>query len=265
MIKTAMDRLLELQQKPEDITITKYGNYSSKEIFGKTTPGNGKSFQITEVKSTQKVSNIESFIASSKEELKRRDNVTGKNSTASFTLQGGTFTADDDFVEGICHFSRTKSQQWERLASVVDSELSHEQFLKVLQSLKASMPDFNEIYRKYVKIRIIGASEVNSSPIYEKGEAESGYKVKYTLDNGGAAEETFPSEFKVLLPYSKGSESKYELTVETLFLNTEDAKIRVRLICPEFEKTEETAIFDEKVKYSDALAEATELLILENY
>jgi len=262
--KETLGAVLQLK-RPEKQNITVYGNYSEKHLDA-IYSDNAQSYCIKSIDDkAYNVSNAKSFAAFIKEECGRRENKTGKLSTVVITQQGGSFVADDDFKEGTCKFNRALSQQWHVLAGIVNKTLDHESFLLALQGLKTSIEDFNDLYRKFIKVRIIGKSELDSNPVFIDNEAESGFKVKYTIQGGQKSEDILPSEFKLNLPYSKGSEKKYEVPIEVMMLNNGNNVIAIRIVCPDFERTEELAISDEVTQLRSDLDSLTDLLVLESY
>lgn len=258
--------LIQSMQKCEERNFTQYGNYSTRERKGFIDHKNF-GIKIDDNEKRHTVSNIASFISFIKEELKRRKNPDGTCSTVTFNSDGGIFVADDDFYRGVCCFSRTTSQQWNVLKSIVNTTLNHEKFLEALCSLKQSIPMFNELYKDYARLRIIGKSELNSEPTFFNGESTNGYRIRHTISKGTADEEEdiVPADFSLELPYAKGSKRKYCINIETLFVNTMNNQIAVKIICPEFEQIEEQAILDEVNLFKEELKGVKELLILEDY
>ena len=134
-----------------------------------------------------------------------------------------------------------------------------------MQELSPSIKDFQKIYRQFLKVRIIGTSELVSNPVFVDNEAEKGYKVKYTLDGGQDDEEVIPQGFDLELPYSKGSETMYIVPIETMVLNNGDNELVIRINCPILEQVEEKAIFDEVTQLREDVKDLKDLLILESY
>lgn len=260
-------KLIQDMQACEKAQFLEYGNYGTRVLEGlldhKTFTSN-----VRKQKHNFKVSNIKSFITFVKEELNRRNNPEGSFASVTFDNEGGHFFADDDFCEGACIFERSLSQQWQVLSGIVNKTLDHESFLHALCALKASIPMFNELYHDYARLRIIGKSELNSEPTFFQGESTNGYKIKHTIARGSSGDEEedcVPADFSLSIPYAKNSSRHYCVNIETLFVNSQNNKIAIKILCPEFEQIEEQAILDEVKLFREELKEASKLLILENF
>lgn len=266
MIKEAIEKVLSLKEHTDtETTVKLYGNYSEKLVDAKFDKATGNYTIKNENVIKRTVSTVKSFTAAILEESKRRENNTGEKMTVLFTQKGGYFSIDDDFYSGEYKFERTLSQQWQALQEIAGKTLDHEELLTALQELSPSIKDFKELYKKFLKVRIVGASELTSNPVFVNNEAEKGYKVKYTLDGGQADEEVLPEGFTLSLPYSKGSENTYEIAVETMILNNGSGELEIRISCPGLEQIEEKAIFDEVAQVRKDTENLTDLLILESY
>lgn len=266
MIKEAINRILELRNVEDtDSELTIYGNYSEKIVEAKFNNTDG-SFRINNESVLRRtVSTIKSLTTAILEESRRRENATGNNMTVLFTQKGGNFYLNDDFYSGEYTFLRTLSQQWKVLAGITGKTLDHENFLLALQELSPSIVDFKKLYRQFIKVRIIGNSELTSNPVFVDNEAESGYKVKYNLSTGQNDEETIPEGFILNIPYSKGSDKTYDVPVETMILNNGSNELVIRINCPILERIEELAIFEEVAQLREDTKNLTDLLILESY
>lgn len=267
MIKEAIDRILELKKERRDldVKIKYYGNYSECIKDAKFDERTGNYTVNCETLIKRSISTIKSLTSAILEEAKRRENKTGEYMTVLFNQKGGYFSMNDDFYSGNYTFERTLSQQWRVLSGIAGKVLDHESFLLALQELNPSIQNFPKLYRQFIKVRIIGRSELASNPVYVDGEAESGFMVKYTLESGQSDEEILPQGFICELPYSKGSEKKYIVPVETMILNNGSNQLVIRVNCPILEQVEEQAIFDEVEQLRKDTSELQDLLILESY
>ncbi len=266
MIKEAINKILELKEHTStDVTVNEYGRYTERKLDCKFDKANGNYKTHTADRLTRDVSTIKSLSAAVIEEAKRRENMTGQNMTVLFTQKGGAFYLDDDFPAGEYKFERTLSQQFKTLQRLAGKKLNHEEFLTFIQELSPSIDNFKKLYRSFLKVRIIGNSELSSNPVFVDNEAESGYKVKFTLEGGQPDEDIIPQGFICNLPYTKGAETKYEIPVETMILNNGDNELQIKILCPLLEQIEEKAIFDEVEQFRGDTKGLKDLLILESY
>ena len=234
-----------------------------------------------------KVSSVKSFIDFITEELKRLNNATGKNTTVVIDEDGGSFSADDDFMKIGCNYSRSLTSGWQTLQNVANQKLNHEQLLTTLQKLRPFILNFEELYKRLLDIRTIGRSEMISNPVFIQGEengsnavprsasdksscggllASSGYKVTFKLQSGEQDEVELPNSFRVILPYAKGRQDvTYVIPVELMYLNNGNGRIEILFQCSELERIEEEALEDEVIFLKEQLTDFSELLVLLNY
>ena len=171
-----------------------------------------------------------------------------------------------NYNEGCCLYERLYSEQFNTLEAYNGQVLDHEGFLIMLQKLKPSIKDFSELYKRCSKIRIVGRSEVNSTPIFDdSGEAESGYRCQYRLSDGTDEEAVLPADFYVSLPFVKAGERQYTYHVELLFFNTKSSEIAVKVQVTDWETNFEQAIIDEAADIKEALSEYADLLVLADF
>lgn len=266
MLKELVQDIL-LRQRPEHTEITEYGAY--KEYRSKISTYNDaqKAYQVIDKNiSNNSVRSWKAFCTYIKEELRRRNNSTGNFATVQINSKGGEFTADCNFNEGKCSYDRLHSELYNILSNYKDEVLDHEDFLLMLQKLKPGIKNFSELYKKCSKIRIVGRSEVNSTPIFnENGEAESGYICTYKMSDGTEEDMTLPAEFFVEIPFVKAGERKYSYHVELLFFNTKSSQIAVKVHVTDWETNEEQAIIDEANDIKQTLEEYPNLLVLADF
>lgn len=261
--------ILKKLEAKRDVTIeaTQYGVYTTR----KTELLYNDADQKYELEFSKKdrnvaVSSIKSFIDYIKEELDRLDNKTGKKATVIISNQGGLFSADDDFGDNHCRYSRAETSLWKTIKSVANRKLNHEELLTTLQKLRPCIADFQTLYRQLLDIRTIGRSEVISNPVFIDGEAGAGYKINFKLQSGNDEQAVLPSQFSCTVPYAKGRpEVAYEIPVELMFLNDGHGRIEVLFQCAELEQIEEEALQDEVDYLVKNLGEFKDLLVLLNY
>lgn len=270
MLEKALKFLAVMAQKkeelllPEETVKTKYGNYSE---FQETVlyDADGNHYYSRKAAFLKRqVSNIESFIALVDEEAARRDNVTGEQMTVCFNKNGGFFDPDDNVNEVRFTFDRCKSQQWSAFSGLINKKMGHSEIIEALQVLSPSIQDFNNIFRNYAKLRVLGNSELSSTPEFLDGEAGEVYVVNFKLASGGNGSEELSPKIQLIMPYAKGSKKTYTFDAEIRIAMDGNNKFSARIICPNFENIEELAISDEVEKFKEEVI-LTELLILEDY
>lgn len=251
-------------KRPVKDEITIYGNYSERTKEAIYNDSTQKYETGNYLKTCENVSTVKSFRDFIKEELKRRKKETGDLATAVISSKGGRFVADDDFQRGQCEFHRSLSQQWLAFAECIGRTYNHEEFLRLLQKLSPSIPDFKDLYFKFLDIRVIGRSESVSKPFYVNGETEQGVKIKFKMQGGEDDSITLPDSFIITLPYAKGNYDKlYEVNVNLVYDNR--CGINILIQAPEFEQVEEQALLDEVEFLKEELSEYKDLLVLFNF
>lgn len=260
-MKEFLSKILELK-RPEQITVTQYGRYTSRNADA-VYDDDAKGYRVNRVSGCQtNLASKKSLVQFIKEELKRRDNITGKNASLRIGESGGSFIADDNFGEGLCSYKRINSQQWLLVRDLDGEVLNHETFLMYLLKLSPSIVDFKKTYASFLTVRKIGKSELVSNPVFVNNEAESGYLVKYKLEGGQGADDVIPDGFKLSVPFIKASNKKYDLDVDVQILNDNSNQLRIKINIPLLENIEEQAIIDEIEDIKSELAEQTDLLVL---
>lgn len=212
-----------------------------------------------------RVSTAKNFAKLIKEELKRRNNATGQGATVKLTTKGGLFVADDEFSRGKNEFERANSQQWLWLKKGINETFTHNEFLEWFRGLKPSILGFEDYFRQFAQLRIIGMSELCKNPYFTNKEQQQGFRVTYKIENCvNETEEFLPSVFMVTMPYEKGNAKEYSQPIELLFANN-DGELEISVFAPDYETTEEQAILDEADSLQEMLKEQTDLLVLPDF
>ena len=198
--------------------------------------------------------------------MARRNNDDGHHASVQLGLEGGKFTADDDFNEGICTYSRLKSEQLIALENAKGRTFTQTEFLQLLQRLKPSIPDFKNIWTTFSKLRIERNSRMSSNPVFDDNlEMKEGCTCTYEIQSGanvGTTEEVrIPLEFQVTMPFVKAGEKLYDFKVE-LVVSKGNYGIEITTVIPDYEIRIEQAIIDEAEFIKNSLKDATELLVL---
>lgn len=264
MMSIGTEFIEEIQKlsRPDKLEVTQYGKYSSRTVEAVYNDAN-QQYEVQKVNaSTTSLSSTKSLIQFVKEEFKRRDNKTGNNSTLRIGINGGKFTADDNFGEGICEYKRVLSQQWEMLDEINGRIMNHEEFLMALLKLSPSINDFREAYKSFLKVRVVGNSEMVSNPVFVNNQAESGYMVKYKLQGGQSADDVIPDHFSVTVPYVKASDKKYDIDVDVQIMNDNCNNLKIKINIPLLENKEEQAIIDEIENIKGELGDYKDMSIL---
>lgn len=256
---------LKERKSPELIDCPVYGQYDSEKRTFIYDDAN-KRYILQHARPEQKsVRSVKAFIAIIKEELKRRCNETGNKATVKVNLDGGYFIPDDNFGRECIEFTRLNSQQWNLLKSGINKVYNHKGFLQLLQGLSPSILDFQELFKRFSLLRLVGKSTLTSNPIITEDGQSQGYTCTYKLDNGCDGEENFSSDFCLDVPFAKAGEKTYKIPIELLFFRNEDDELRIEVQCPLFENIEERAIIDEAELVKSETDSYSELLVLSDF
>lgn len=264
LVKEAIEILKE-SKRPELIDVTIYGRYSSKKQSFLYSDAN-KRYEFNYSKPDDKeVRSVKAFVSIIKEELLRRENELGSKATVKIDLSGGYFIPDDDFGKEKIVFERLNSQQWNLVKNGINRVYNHRGFLQFIQQLAPSFDDFQEIFRKFSLLRLVGKSVLTSNPIITSEGQTEGYTCTYKLDDGCDGEEHFPTGFTLSVPFAKAGDKYYNIPIDLLFFRNEDDELRIEVQCPLFENIEEQAIIDEANFVIDATSACTDLLVLSDF
>ncbi len=164
VLKEAIE-VLKNKKRPELIDVTVYGRYSYRNQTYLYNDSQQQYELHRSVPVDKTVRSVKAFVEIIKEELLRRGNETGQNSTVKINLDGGYFIPDDDFGEEMIKFSRLNSQQWNFVKDGINKVYNHRGFLKFLQALAPSIDNFTEIFKSFSLLRLVGKSVLTSNPI----------------------------------------------------------------------------------------------------
>lgn len=257
--------VLKKQKRPEKINGLIYGQYEPVEReFIYTDCSQQYDYEVFNQKDKE-VRSVKAFAKVIAEELKRRNNPTGYKATVSINLEGGYFIPDDNTQETKITFDRLNSQQWNLLKRNINSDMDHRQFLLFLQALKPSIINFENVYKSFATLRLVGKTELTSNPVITESGEKSGYKCTYRLEDGTDGEENFPTGFLADVQFAKAGDKKYPIPIDLLFYRDEDNEIRITVLCPLFENIEEQAIIDEANYIIENTQDFNELLVLSDF
>lgn len=264
IIEQAIDALKN-QKRPEMIDCPIYGQYSSElRTFIYNDDRREYNYQ-SETPDDKVVRSVKAFAKIIAEELRRRDNTSGNKATVHINLIGGEFIPDDNFGHTVIKFNRLNSQQWLLLKSGINTRMDHKQFLLFLQGLKPSIEYFDDVFRSFATLRMIGRTELTSNPIFTEDGQNSGYTCTYKLEDGTTGEDKFPTGFAATVQFAKAGDKKYNIPIDLLFTRNEDDEIEIEVLCPEFENIEEQAIIDEANFIKEQTQNYSDLLVLSDF
>lgn len=267
-------KLIEMakeEKRPITTHVVEYGKYSNRERI--VTYNDGKKRYEEPFVANNKAMAMRSakaFCDYIKEDLRRRENTNGKMATVKLGLGGGTYYPDENFNDTYAEYDRLKSEQLVRLEAIKNNTFSHEEFLQVLQMLKPSIPDFQDLWERFSKLRIQKSARMNSNPIFDdSGENEQGYVCTYTIMSGaneGTEEDVrVPTTFAVKMPFVKAGDvtygKVYNFTID-LVIQNDNGKVAITCLVPDYETSIESAIIDEADYIKSQLEEASDLLVL---
>lgn len=264
LIKEAIEALKD-KKRPELIDVTVYGRYSAKKQTYLYNDAEREYEKHTSTPDAKEVRSVKAFTTIIQEELMRRENESGANATVKINLSGGYFIPDDDFGEETIKFTRLNSQQWNLVKNGINKVYDHRSFLQFLQALAPSINDFQELFKRFSLLRLVGKSTLTSNPIITADGQSEGYTCIYKLDDGCDGEEHFPTGFWLDAPFAKAGEKTYEIPIELLFFRNDDDALRIEVLCPLFENIEETAIIDEADFVKEQTQNCERLLVLSDF
>lgn len=256
---------LKKQKRPETIECPVYGQYSSKDLTFLYNDATHQYERTINVPRNKTVRSVKAFANIIKEELRRRNNPLGEKATVRLNLIGGEFIPDDDFGSTFIGYDRLNSQQWIFVKNSINKIMDHKGFLLFLQGLKPSIYNFQEIFRAFATLRIVGKTELTSNPIFTEDGQNSGYTCQYKLEDGTTGEDKFPTGFTATVPFAKAGDKSYDIPIDLLFTRNEDNEIGIEVLCPEFENIEERAIIDEADYIESETMQYENLLVLSDF
>ena len=256
---------LKNQKRPEKIECPVYGQYNEDTKTFLYFDAEQRYTLMEQIPNAKIVRSVKAFAETIKEELKRRENESGYKATVKINLEGGNFIPDDNFGKVACTFNRLNSQQWKLVASQLGRIMNHKEFLLFLQALKPSINNFQEIYKSFSTLRLIGRSTLTSNPIITEHGQEEGYKCTFKLEDGCDGEERFPTGFTVTVPYAKAGMYEYDIPIDLLFCRGDRDEILIQVLCPTFENIEETALIDEANYVRTNVESYSDLLVLSDF
>lgn len=258
---------LKNQKRPETVEVPVYGLYSNKTRTFLYDDSQKRYDMVEETPNNKEVRNVKAFALSIEEELKRRNNLTGEKATVNINLNGGVFIPDDDFGGYEIKFSRLNSQQWNLVKGMLNRTVNHKTFLLWLQGLKPSFDgaEFQELFLRFVQLKIVGSSKLMSNPIITENGQEQGFLCNYALSDGTEGTEHFPTGFNVSVTFAKAGDFEYNIPIDLLFTRDEDDTIQITVSCPEFENIEERAIIDEANYIKEQTESYSDLLVLSDF
>lgn len=264
LIKEAIEALKN-QKRPEMIVCPVYGQYYSETQTFMYSDADRQYQRKRSYPADKKVRSVKAFAKIIAEELKRRENTTGNKATVSINLSGGEFIPDDNFGDTKITFERLYSQQWKLIKSGINTRMDHRQFLLFLQGLKPSIFSFDDVFKSFATLRMIGKTELTSNPVFTEDGQNSGYTCQYRLEDGTTGEDKFPTGFCAEVQFAKAGDKSYNIPIDLLFSRNEDDEIEIEVLCPEFENIEERAIIDEAEYIKSETANYSDLLVLSDF
>lgn len=264
LMKEVIEALKD-KKRPELINGVVYGRYSPRQQTFLYNDANQQYELHTSRPDDKTVRSVKAFVSIIKEELSRRENETGQNATVKVNLDGGYFIPDDNFGEETIEFSRLNSQQWNLVKGGINRVYDHKSFLQFLQALTPSIYNFQELFKSFSLLRLVGKSTITSNPIITVEGQSQGYTCTYKLDDGCDGEEHFPTGFILDVPFAKAGEKTYSIPIELLFFRNEDDELRIEVLCPLFENIEEQAIIDEAEFVKTETQKYEKLLVLSDF
>lgn len=216
-------------------------------------------------KRKRSVSNVESLAAMVIEEAKRAG-CAGEWMTVTFTKAGGSFHLNDQDARTVFEYEREVSPQWQLLTGAAGKAHGHSDFVRLLQMLRPSIPDYSSVMMTFRKVTFGQGIDIESAPTLVEGSTGMAYSVRANV-RGQVTQAALPSEIRFELPYTRAAAKKYGSEIE-ISVDLIEAKkaLTFTLLFTDRLALEEQAIADEVAWFRSTVAEKLpELSILENY
>lgn len=129
-VLTDLSELLSVHKRPELVNKLKYGQYSAEPMELLYNDGQKRYESFKSYPENKTVGSAEAFSACIKEELKRRENMTGNKATVRVYTKGGYFVPDENFGVFKVEYDRINSQQWNYIKTHINKVMTHRLFLE---------------------------------------------------------------------------------------------------------------------------------------
>ncbi len=184
--------------------------------------------------------------------------------TVSLTRSGGSFHCDDKTRLDHYAYVRQLSQQWLALEKVLGKPMKHLDLLRFIQSMKPSIPAYNELSLAYRRVSFDHQTTIDSQPVVDDmGKAKHQIIVEVTV-KGGQAQAKLPATIDMSMPVARaGQEYSFQLDVDPA-LDT-SKQITFTLIFAAKDMIFDTMLTDEAKELREACDELEDLLVIENY
>ena len=126
-----------------------------------------------------------------------------------------------------------------------------------MQSLKPSINNFQDLFRRFATLRMLGTTQITSNPIFTEEGQETGYTCRYKLEDGCDGE--------VSVQFAKAGDEYYTIPIDLLFYRDENDCIKIETSSPLFENIEEQAIVDEANYIKEQASVYEQLLVLSDF
>ena len=283
-MKDFINKIVEklTEKRPIERLRNEYGRYTQRARFVEYSDKNKEYLNPVTTTTTKEVHSAKAFVDFIREELKRRNNLSGLFSTVQLGLTSGNFIADDNFQEGKCEYKRLKSEQLITLESYNNEILDQEELIKMLLRLKPSFNTYENVFMGngtllntyyqnifsiYSKLKISRNATMNTTPVYDaEGNADNSYTCTFKLMSGakeGTEEDIIiPEGFKIACPFVKAGQYNCQFDVDVQPLFNSSGAITFKVKVPNYETEIEQAIINEAESLKEELKEFSELLIL---
>lgn len=224
-------------------------------------------------KTGREVSNIDSFAALVVEVINRQDEQdspprAGRGSSVLFSDAGAVFRPNDHDPRVNHVYARKSAPQWSALAAACGRPMEHLVFVRTLQALRPSMPQYARVIQDFRKIDFGTSSSLRSNPFLEEGKA--GVHFSFQIEVKGGVQDThLPNAIDFVVPFARGGEKTFNVRLELdITVKDEgDKKKPVFTLCwPDLAATYEEAVNEEIAWFEGEMRDAglARLLVLRN-
>ena len=218
------------------------------------------------------VCNVDSFAKAVLEENKRLNiGITDKKGcmmTAVFTTDGGIFYTNDMLrdEQNQWVFKRRFTTLWSKIGNYDGKKVDHRKLLDFLESVKANVIGFEDLYHALSKLRISKRVQFSSNPVYNGEEVSGAYEFSYSFATGSKVVAVCPAKINFKGRLVRGSSTEYEFSMNlSPAPDEENGKIDFSLNMPGYDFVLDQICEDDYDNFTHQVKDLTELLILRDW
>ncbi len=189
--------------------------------------------------------------------------------TVIFGQNGATLYTNDLLkAEQDCwEFERRFTHLWNVIQKIVGKEFTHKGLLDVVDSVRNSIPGFENLFQTMAKLKASKKLHYASNPVFENGQQGGDFAWEFKLDSTSSTEKAVcPASIPFKGKIVRGSETEYEFQVNVMpRFNEAEGRIIFSLSMPGVDMVLDQVREDEYQSFIERIKPLPELLILRNY